>query len=354
LRSVLRRAVAAGALAMLGVSLPFIGGSAGQAAPAAHRGGTLVYAAAGDVDNFDPALRGGTISAAAKDLVYGSLVKELPTQAIVPDLAVSWKADGTVWTVALRRGVKFQDGTPFTAQAVKDHYDRLLTQNLQRSSDWRGSLDRVEAPDDYTVRFHTKFPDPYFLQQMAASSQIESPDAVKKYGRDLARNPVGTGPFRLKEWTPDVRIVLVRHDDYWGDKSYLDQVVIRPVPEAGARAIALESGDVQLADLISPEDMPRLRRDPGVVVLDAKPTTRQLAVGMNNTKPPFTDLRVRQALNYAVWGRQSPAQCPGRIRPTLDTIYNPRWGPSFTSRGTESSAAGPPIPCSYTGVYGFR
>ena len=232
-----------------------------KAAPAPRRGGTLTYASAADVNNFDPALRGGTISGAVKTLVYSSLVKETPSREVKPDLATSWKVDGTVWTFTLRQGVKFHDGTPFTAQAVKYHYDRLFSsENPQRASDWRPFLDRVEVVDDYTVRFHTRFPDPFFLQRLAASSQIASPEAHKKYGRDIARNPVGAGPFKFKEWVPDVRVVLVRNDDYWGDKAYLDQVVIRPVPEAGARAIALESGDIQLADLISPEDMPRLQR----------------------------------------------------------------------------------------------
>ena len=268
--------------------------------PAPRRGGTLLYASSADVDNFDPALRGGTISEGAKELVYSRLVKETPGREIRPDLAVSWKVEGTVWTLALRQGVKFHDGTPFNAQAVKYHYDRLFSaENPQRASEWRPFLDRVEVIDDYTVRFHTKFPDPYFLQRMAASSQIESPDAHKKHGKDIARNPVGAGPFRLKEWVPGVRAILVRNDDYWGDKAYLDQVVIRPVPEAGARAIALEGGDIQLADLISPEDMPRLRGN-RKIIMDSKETVRQLTVGLHNMKKPFDDVRVRQALNYAV------------------------------------------------------
>jgi peptide/nickel transport system substrate-binding protein len=290
----------------------------------------LTYAATADVDNFDPALRGGTISDAAKRLVYSSLVKETPGREIKPDLATSWKADGTVWTLTLRQGVKFHDGTPFSAQAVKYHYDRLLgPENPQRASDWKPFLDRVEVVDDSTVRFHTKFPDPYFLQRLAASSQIASADAHKKYGKDLARNPVGAGPFKLKEWTPGVRAVFVRNDAYWGDKANLDQIIIRPVPEAGARAIALESGDVQLADLLSPEDMPRLQRNRSIL-LDSKATVRQLTVGLNNTKKPFNDIRVRRALNYAV-DRQAIAKgiyqdlaevLPGAV-PSLATGFAP-------------------------------
>jgi ABC-type transport system substrate-binding protein len=284
--------------------LAAVGAQANQppvaAAPAPRRGGTLIYASSADVNNFDPALRGGTISAAVKQLIYSSLVKETPSREVRPDLATAWRVDGTVWTLTLRQGVKFHDGTPFNAQAVKYHYDRLLgPENPQRASDWRPFLDRVEVVDDNTVRFHTRFPDPFFLQRLAGSSQIASPDAHRRLGRDIARNPVGAGPFRFREWTSGVRVVAVRNDDYYGDKAYLDQVVIRPVPEAGARAIALESGDIQLADLISPEDMTRLQRNPNIV-LDSKPTVRQLTVGLHNMKKPFDDLRVRQALNHAV------------------------------------------------------
>jgi ABC-type transport system substrate-binding protein len=296
--NVLRAVSVALLVILLGLAHPYA--PPVQAGPAPSRGRTLTIAESADITNLDPALTGGDNSTAVKDLIYASLVDQTPTGEIRPDLAVSWKVNGTVWTLALRRGVKFQDGTPFNAQAVKAHYDRLFgPENPRRASDWRPFLDRVEVVDDYTIQFVTKYPDPFFLQRLAGSSEIESPDAFKKYGKDIARNPVGAGPFRLVEWTPDVRVVIARNDDYFGDKTYLDQVIFRPVPEAGARAIALESGDVQLADAISPEDMPRLRSNPNLT-LDTVTTVGQLTVGMNNTKKPFNDVRVRQALNYAV------------------------------------------------------
>jgi ABC-type transport system substrate-binding protein len=292
-------------IAILGIALLTIAAAlpadhAANAAPSPRRGGTLTYASAADVNNFDPALRGGTISEAAKKLVYASLVRETPSREVRADLATSWRVDGTTWTLTLRQGVKFHDGTAFGAQAVKYHYDRLFSaENPQRSSDWRAFLERVDVVDDNTVRFTTRFPDPFFLQRLAASSQIGSPDAHRRLGRDVARNPVGAGPFRLREWTPGVRVVLVRNDDYFGEKAFLDQIIIRPVPEAGARAIALEAGDVQLADLISPEDMPRLQRNRNIA-LSSRATVRQLTVGLHNLKKPFSDVRVRQALNHAV------------------------------------------------------
>jgi peptide/nickel transport system substrate-binding protein len=230
-------------------------------APSPRRGGTLVYAMSAEASTLDPAERGGNIAEAVKMLIYNGLVRETPGREIRPDLATAWRVDGAAWTLTLRQGVRFHDGTPFGAQSVKAHDDRLFASQTRRAADWRPYLDRVEVVDDNTVRFHTRFPDPFFLQRLADSSQIESPDAFRRYGRDLARNPVGTGPFRLRERISGARLVVVRNDEYWGEKAYLDQIVIRPVPEPGARAIALEAGDVQLADLLSPGETPRLGRN---------------------------------------------------------------------------------------------
>jgi ABC-type transport system substrate-binding protein len=270
-----------------------------DSAPAPRRGGTLVYAMSAEASTLDPAERGGNIAEAAKMLIYNGLVRETPSREIRPDLATAWRIDGNTWTLTLRQGVRFQDGTPFGAQAVKAHYDRLFSTQTRRAADWRPYLDRVEVVDDNTVRFVTRFPDPFFLQRLADSSQIESPEAARRLGRDIARNPVGTGPFRLREWVSGARLVLVRNEDYFGEKAYLDQIIIRPVPEPGARAIALEAGDVQLADLLSPEEMPRLQRNRNLA-LSTRPTVRQLTIGLHNMKKPFDDIRVRQALNYAI------------------------------------------------------
>ncbi|MBM4421589.1 MAG: hypothetical protein FJ034_08450, partial [Chloroflexi bacterium] len=123
--------------------------------------------------------------------------------------------------------------------------------------------------------------------------------AVVKYGKDIMRNPIGTGPFRFVSWVKDDRVEVVRNDDYWGDKAYLDKVVIRPIPEAEGRVIALESGDVQLAIRLNPEHLARLEKHERVTTI-LRGTNRTLFFGMAALKKPFSDLRVRQALNHAI------------------------------------------------------
>lgn len=278
------------------------------AAPAAakdgaapRRGGTLIYATPADVVNLDPAQGAGSPATVVQAMLFNYLVKNTPTLQIEPDLATSWKVDGLKWTFNLRQGVKFHDGTPFNAQAVKAHFDRMLgPEKPNRASRWVPYLDSVAVVDDATVTFTTRFPDPFFLDRLASDSgAIPSPTAVQKYGQDFRRNPVGTGPFKFKEWIPDERVVVVRNDEYWGEKAYLDQVVIRPIPEAGARAIALEAGDVQLAAQIAPEQLPRIESNPNLRI-ETQATVLYMTVGLNNFKKPFDDVRVRQALNYAV------------------------------------------------------
>jgi peptide/nickel transport system substrate-binding protein len=274
---------------------------AAKTGPTPRRGGSIVMATTADVDNLDPALTGGTIASQLKRMIYSSLVRQLPDKTLKPDLASSWQVspDGQTWTFNLVKGVKFHDGTPFNAQAVKYHFDRLYSaERPQTFRNFEPYLDRVEVVDDNTVRMITKFPDAFFLERVAGA-RYASPDAHQKYGKDLAKNPVGTGPFKFKEWIPDVRVVLLRNDDYFGEKAYLDQITIRAVPEAGARTIGLESGDIQLADAIASEHIERLKRNPNVNV-SIRPTFNQLTVGMQVTKKPFDELKVRQALNYAV------------------------------------------------------
>ncbi len=266
-----------------------------------RRGGSIVFATTADVDNLDPALTGGTIASNLKKLLYNTLVRQQPDLSFKPDLATSWNVsqDGLTWTFNLVKGAKFHDGTPFNADAVKFHFDRLYSpERPQTYRDFEPYLDRVEVVDENTVRFVTKFPDAFFLDRIAGA-RYESPDAFKKFGKDIAKNPVGTGPFKFKEWTKDVRVVVVRNDDYFGDKAFLDQVTIRAVPEAGARTIGLESGDVQLADAIPSENIERLQRNANMKV-SVRPTFNELTVGMQVTKKPFDELKVRQALNYAI------------------------------------------------------
>jgi ABC-type transport system substrate-binding protein len=265
------------------------------------RGGTLTVALSAEVVDMDPANTGGVPTAAAEQLIYNGLVRNTPDQQIKPDLAASWTAEGDKWTFKLRQGVRFHDGTPFNAQAVKYTFDRYLinSEKVRRAGDWQPYLDSVQVVDDSTIEFRTKDIDAFFLTRLANEVGIPSPTAHARLGKDYLKAPVGTGPFKFKEWVPGVSFTAIRNDDYFGDKAHLDQVIMRPIPEAATRAIALETGEVQLASPITPEQISRLQSSSNLRLVN-RATTLNLMFGMNNLKKPFDDVRVRQALNYAI------------------------------------------------------
>ena len=157
---------------------------------------------------------------------------KLGTYEVAPGLAESWTIsdDGKTYTFRLRKGVKFHDGTPFNAQAVKYCLDRQLDpkhpQNAGAaypySKSFLGNVDSIQVVDDHTVRFVLKTPLSPFIHYLAHNAlRIMSPESLKKYGKEVTKHPAGTGPFKLKEWAPGVRMVLERNEPIlgWGSKN---------------------------------------------------------------------------------------------------------------------------------------
>lgn len=276
---------------------------AGQGAGQPQTGGTLIYAAGADPDSLDPANTDSNPGEAIGRMMNNFLVRFDAKLNLVPDLATKWSqsTDGLTWTFTLRKGVKFHDGTPFNAEAVKYNFERFLgPEKPLKSSLHIPIIKSVEVVDEYTVRFHLKVPFAFFLNNLAHSATaMVSPAAHKKWGKDLTLHPVGTGPFKFVEWVRGDRVVLERNDDYFEGKPRLDKIIVRTVREDSARVLGLEAGDNDLIVRIPPEEVPRLMRE-GRVRIYAEQSNRALRLGMNVSKKPFDDLRVRQALNYAV------------------------------------------------------
>ena len=179
----------------------------------------------------------------------------------VPGLATSWQVtpDATRYTFTLREGVKFHDGTPFNAAAVKATFDRIVDPQLKALLIGQlGPYDGTDVLGDHQIRVRFKEPYPLFLHYLSAVAlRPVSPAGVKKWGADFGQNLVGTGPFALTKFTPS-EITFERFADYnWAPAfldhkgpAYLDQVVLRFVPEASTRLIALERGESQLVDFV--------------------------------------------------------------------------------------------------------
>ena len=278
------------------LSIPAI--SRGQVA-----GGTVTYAAGADPDSLDPANAESNPSEAVNRMMYENIVRFDEKLKIVPGLAIKWDQakDGLSWTFSLRKGVKFHDGTPFNAEAVKVFFERMIgPEKPSRAGLFTPFVNSVDIVDEYTAKVNLKTPFAFFLNNLAHSaSGIISPAALKTYGKDISRRAVGTGPFKFVEWVHGDHLTMVRNDDYWGGKPLLDKVIVKTVKEDSARVMMLQSGDAQLIVRIPSEDIPRLEKDPNIK-LDSTETLRVLFLGINCYKKPFNDVRVRQAIAYGI------------------------------------------------------
>ncbi len=266
-------------------------------------GGTLVYAAGADPDSLDPANTDSNPGEAIGRMMNNFLVRFDANLKLKPDLATSWtqSKDGLTWTFKLRKGVKFHDGTPFNAEAVRYNFERFLgPEKPLKASLHTPIIKSVDVVDESTVRFNLKVPFAFFLNNLAHSATaIVSPAAHQKWGKDLTLHPVGTGPFKFVDWVRGDHITLARNDDYFEGKPRLDQIVIKTVREDSARVLGLEAGDYDLIVRIPPEEVGRLTRNEKLRI-EADQSNRALRIGINASRKPFDDVRVRQALNYAV------------------------------------------------------
>jgi ABC-type transport system substrate-binding protein len=258
-----------------------------------------------DVDTLDPAISRSTPSQIVFNNIFNTLVrwKDTKLDEIVPDLAESWSKseDGLRWAFKLRRGVRFHDGTPFDAEAVKFSLERLLDPALgSPNRSLFTSISQVNVVDANTVEIVTKEPSPLLLEILSEEyAAINSPTAVRKSGRAYSRNPVGTGPYMISEWVPAQQLVIKRNPDYFGTPGKPDIMTFRPVPEAEARVIELTTGNADVALNIPPESTDKIRRNASTDIV-LEPSSFQIFFELNTTKPPFSDPRVRLAVNYAI------------------------------------------------------
>jgi ABC-type transport system substrate-binding protein len=273
-----------------------------QAPSSAVKDANFVAVDGTEPSGLDPAIHPGPPQHPV-NAMYDGLVHWNTKMEAVPALATSWEPspDGKVWTFKLREGVKFHDGTPFNAQAVKATVDHMMDKDSP--SPRRASytlIQEIQTPDDHTVRFVTDPPTPDFPFLMADQAvKIVSPTALQKFGKDFGRNPVGTGPYAFEEWVPNDHVSAVINPDYWGPKPQVRRFVYRPIPEAAGRVIALKTGEADIVMNLPAADFESLRQDSNVVT-QATPGLTVVQVEPRMSKPPFDDARVRIALNQAV------------------------------------------------------
>ncbi len=254
-------------------------------------------------NTLQPAEATGLPDAAVIRMMFEGLVGFLDGE-LVDELASSWTAneDATSYTFELREGVKFHDGTPLDAAAVKAYYDWVLDPNSSgaRGRSQLSAISEIVVLGDHELRIDLKAPNGAFIYLLAVSNaRIASPASLQEYGDDLGRHPVGTGPFKFVSWDEGQSVVVERNPDYWGEQAKVDRVEFVVVNNAATRVAMLQSGEVQFIEALPPQLVPVIDADPNLDVVSTKTNFLRI-LQLNTTKAPFDDVRVRQALNYAI------------------------------------------------------
>jgi peptide/nickel transport system substrate-binding protein len=289
---------------LLGTLIAAVGLAAGLPAPAAAApSGEVTIGLAAEPNTFDPHLTVGRNTQIFIVNVYDGLTARDAKGNLVPALATSWKRlDPTTWQFTLRKGVKFHNGDDFNADSVKFTLDRAIDPETKATIiSELSTITRTEIVDPYTVNVITKSPD--FLLPVRLGELFGlmlSPKHTKAAGKQaIATKPNGTGPFKLVAWTKNERMVLEANEQYWRGAPKVKRIVVRPILEDAARIAALQAGEV---DMIAPVPHVRiadLKRNEKLVIKTI-PAPRIFHVTIDVRKPPFDNVKVRQALNYAV------------------------------------------------------
>lgn len=272
-------------------------------------GGTLVWAVPSEPGTLDPHFTSGGSEEFISSLLGAALVAYSPTGEYVPWLAESWdiSSDGLVYTFTLKEGVRFEDGTTLTAPMYAWTLDRARDPDLAGSAaDLLGPVESVQALDDSTLQITLGSPYYAFLHNLTLVANLQplSQAWVEGQGDDFARNPMGVGPYKLMEWATGEKLVLERNPDYdWGpdfaQPYYLEQIEFRFLPEYATIMAALQTGEVDYA-LVENKDSDGLRESGAFELLETVYNGAGPLLVVNNSLPPFDDLKVRQALNMAV------------------------------------------------------
>ncbi len=228
---------------------------------------------------------------------------------VVPALAESVEQiDATTYDMKLRQGVRFHDGTEMTARDVAFTFgaERMLDDDApgyRMGQRTLPLLESVEAIDDYTVRFRTKAPDPAFLKRWASyGTGIVSRDAYEAVGdfESWARNPVATGPYKVREVKENDYVVLEAHDDYWGGRPPLKSIKFQMVPELSARIAGLRAGDYDIITTVSPDQIGVIEDNEGFAVVGGDNMHFRTMVYDVKNNPLLADVKLRQAMNLAI------------------------------------------------------
>lgn len=273
----------------------------GESKPVTKNNKDVTIAINANFLTLDPHNAGDTHSISGARTMYEGLMGFNEKMELVPVLAEDYKVseDGLTYTFNLRKNVKFHDGTDFNAEAVKANLDRILDEknNLRMRRSF-STVSDVQTPDENTVVITLSQPYSAFLNKTAMALMI-SPKALQD-GVDVTKNAVGTGAYKFKEWVQGDRLVVVKNEEYWQEGlPKVDSITFKPVPENGSRIAMLKTGEADFIYPMPTEQVSEVEGDSNIVV-DKIDSTIVRYITLNTMKKPYDDLKVRQAINYAI------------------------------------------------------
>lgn len=271
---------------------------------ATKEGSDIVVAVASTLTSMDPHDTNDTLSGSVQRTIFEGLLGFDEEMNVVPMLAKEYSAndEATEFTFILNEGIKFHDGTPFNAEAVKVNFDRLADPDsgLKRHSLY-SLIANTEVVSEYEVKFTLSEPFGAMINTFAhPAGLIHSPKALEEFGKDVATNPVGTGQFKFVEWKPGEGLEVTKNEDYRiEDQPKVDGITFKPVTENGSRIAMLQTGEADFIYPVPTEQADSIDGENGIEV-DSKPSIVVRYMTMNTLKEPYDDLKVRQALDLAV------------------------------------------------------
>lgn len=263
----------------------------------------IVIATAADFITMDPLDTNDTLSGGLQRAMMEGLYGFDHNMKLVPLLAESYEANenATEFTFKLRQGVKFTDGTDFNADAAKVNLDRAADQNqgLKRNSLFK-MIANTEKIDDYTIKITLNQPFGAFVNTLAhPAALMMSPKAIEQYGKEVSQHPVGTGRYIFDSWTPGEKLVIKVNADYWQGAPEFTSMTFKPVTENGTRISMLQSGDADFIYPVPTEQIEALKSNKDITVTTI-PSIITRYITLNTAKAPLDNVKVRQALNYAI------------------------------------------------------
>jgi peptide/nickel transport system substrate-binding protein len=291
--------------------------------------GNLVAAIAGEPDQLDPQKTTAYFSFEVLENVFDTLVEPDANLEMRPALAESWtvSSDQRTWTFHLRRGVTFHDGSPLRADDVVYSYRRIIDQKLA-NADKLSAVTGITAPDPATVVITLKQPTPNLLTNLGGFKGLAIVQRRNIENGQIATHPVGTGPFAFQSQKSGDSITLTANPTYWGGAPKVPGVTFRFISEPSTALSALQAGEVDWTDSIPTQRVAQLEDDDSIT-LASTPSNDYWYLALNQARPPWNDVRVRQAIGYAI-DRDAIVQATSYGTAVANQLAIPKGNPWYT------------------------